>query len=74
MNELIANIGIHTNSLCAEWIKSEYNELAFENLSYEMTPEEMKEFFTGHYNAEESRRIKKSLANFYPSLKNVERF
>ena len=74
MDELIKNIGINPSSLCAEWIKAEYNELAFENLSYEMTPEEIKDFFTNHYKAEESRRIKNSMDNFYPNPTNAERF
>ena len=70
----ICRIGISLNSLVADYIKSEYNELAFEILSYDLTNEEMKDFFTEQYNKSEKRRIKNAMKNYYPNIVNVSSF
>ena len=74
MENLITGIGISLNSLVADYIKSEYNELAFEILSYDLTNEEMKDFFTEQYNKSEKRRIKNAMKNYYPNIVNVSSF
>ena len=74
MDELITEIGISLNSLVADYIKAEHNEIAFELLAYDLTKEEMKDFFTEQYEKFEARRIKNAMANFYPHCAKVATF